>query len=308
MPRTSANAATNNAGGHSYSRALRWGGRRLLFFTVLLATACGGNVFNDPNAKKDPVEEAVAEMEMGHADAAIVILERLEASLEPGSDDFAKVRSILASAYLLKHHVDLVNLVLALSAAKEERALRPLLALFNFLPEPTDDHITGIEHAIDLLLSIDLERRNTVDDVKLAIALLSDLGLRLKALDTNHDGEISQAEAEALPRAEADAIGKRLGDVTYGVVSHYTASLPSEDSAKAIVEERLTTLASDVAAEPGSSDGERVQNYIKDKAGDAAPPEVTSSIPGAPGKESLPTGAPALPAKALKGAADPASP
>ena len=277
----------------------------LLTLLCLLAGACGnggGNVFRDPNERKDPIEQAVRDLEIGNADGAIYILEGLLPGAEAGSDKEAKIKSILSSGYMLKHQVDIVSLAVALADAKSGLLSNPLIALFHYLPEPTDDHISGIEHSITLLLSIDRSKRNTTDDVKLAVALLADLGLRLKALDLNGDGQISPAEARRLPKQAADAMAKRLADVAYAILAHYTSRLPSEGEALNVATMRVAALQSEVAKEPGESDGERIANYVQDHTAEVSsaagtpgniPPTISAIVP--PAGQIVPT-PPATPA------------
>jgi thioredoxin-like negative regulator of GroEL len=164
---------------------------------VCYAVGCGSasnNMF-EAIEEDDAAQDATNAMENNKPDKAIIILEK---ALSSDPENY-KLISLLSAAYAQKYGVDLISLALELAdsdsesksqessaATSEEQSpgnQSALTALWPILPEATEVTLAGIQHALDLLMSIPAAARTNADHFKLGILSTVNVSMQLKSLD-----------------------------------------------------------------------------------------------------------------------------
>lgn len=232
---------------------MRW--YALIMAHLVFATACGSNVFK-PIEKKDAAEDATILLEKGKADDAISIL---TSALEDDPSNY-QLTSLLSAAYAQKHGIDTISLALKMGTSSSESSgsqTNELTALFSVLPDASDENFTGLQTAIDLLLSIPEDSRTKADNFKLTMLLTSVTALRTKAFDKDGDGQVSPVEMLTLSEEDALAILSNL-DTAAAVL----AGVDTSSAGTAAAATSITALQEKIASQPGDSNAERLQAYL----------------------------------------------
>lgn len=225
--------------------------RHYILLLLIILSSCGTNV-GESTAVKDPIDEALADMDNGKWDEAISILETELTT----TTDLNLVYALLATAHAGKHGVDPINYSAKLGGTAEA-GQNNITKTFSALPDATDENIIGIETAIEYINLIPEEER-TLSNIFIAGMLYSvHVSLISKKFDEDGTGELSLEELANMTPEEAEAIIASLdaaSDVFAG------ASVEGENSQKAAG--KISAIQDEIAASPGASQTERLQNYL----------------------------------------------
>lgn len=239
-------------------RALQHALKAALLFCSL--PGCGTNIFESFESP-DPAEDATLAMERERPNDAIKILESALAK----SPDNAQFLSILSAAYaqragvealtLARHFLDANSTGTQTSSGSNGGSQNSLVSLFLFVPRATTDSVSDINYAVKLLNS-DLGRGRWLagDSFKFAIFQTAASVMSLKILDKNEDGKLSVTEIAAL--SSGTAVLSQLGS-SQTILSQNSGDLVSTKTA-----ELLARYHSNIASSEGSTDDEKLKNYL----------------------------------------------
>lgn len=241
---------------------------------------CGSNVFKSLD-EQDPDQEAIKALEDQDPDKAIRILNKAlgsdieqivnessssELSARLGTaigDDAEKSQlvSLLSAAYAQKYGLDPLSIALKMAdgggSDSSSESSNGITALFPVLPDATQENIDGIDKALGILQAISELRFTKADFYKQSILFSASMALHTKLLDADGDGKISAAEAIAMSTDDAATVLSQLA----GAASSMTgADMDSETIAA--VAGQLGDLQSQIAAQEGATDEEKLQNYL----------------------------------------------
>jgi len=191
-------------------------------------------------------------------------------------EDVPNLVSILASARAQKHGIDPFEIALkfaeAATTASEDTANadagssstasagpgNDVTRLFPILPEASAENLEGLDVAMTVLRSTGTYK-TTSDDYKEALLLTASIALVTKTLDSDGDGEISALESVSLSDAAAKAL---LNQITAAVLAAAASSDLSADSETAKSTEQIQALQSQIDAEEGATQEEKLRNFI----------------------------------------------
>jgi len=226
----------------------------IVFFAFL--NGCGsGNAFSSLETA-DAGQDAVHELENNNPDKAISIL---ESALNSDPDNWQLV-SILSAAYAQKHGISLIDLALNMATSATELVSEndQLSQIWPYLPPATDENLTGIATALDLLRSIPISSRTDADNFKLALLSTASVSLRLKSFDVDGDGQLSASELLALGLDDATAVLNGLLGATEALDSISSSLGDSSDQTT----ESITQMYTDIQNSEGDDDREKLNNYL----------------------------------------------
>jgi hypothetical protein len=246
----------------------------LACLALLVPSSCGVNVLTT-GEKKDPAEDATLALEKSEESEAIDIL---EAALADDPEN-PQLLSILALAYAQRAGVEPLAFAQRMAAnegtseeggaetgtstGQESNDSAGLIALFDIMPEATEDNLEDIDRAVEILVSeIAPADRTSGDLFKLAIYQTAALVLHLKALDTDGDGTLSIEEITDLSNASALAIVQQLAMASASLATDTEAAATTQAAAAA-----LEGFQADIDAMPGETDDERLRYYLAVKSG-----------------------------------------
>lgn len=262
----------------------------IILLVSFLISSCGTSFFSSLD-KSDAATDATIELENDNPDKAIdIILNELgsgyEAIYDGINDDSALLTvqtelatklteiiaagdvsrpallvSILASAKAQKHGIDPFTLGLkfadSASSSSSSSSTNNLTLLFPVLPEPTATNLRGLDVAMTVLQSL-ASLKSSVDQYKEALFLTASMALVTKSLDTDGDGQISALEAISLSDAAAQSI---LSQISSAVLAS-AASEGADAENVAASAEQIQALQSAISGEDGSTDEEKLRNYM----------------------------------------------
>lgn len=232
-----------------------------LLSVLLLQQGCGTNMLQR-SEKSDPAEDATLALEKGDEDKAIEILEDALAD-DPKNPQFL---SILALAHAQRAGIEPLAFAQRISAASTSsqassgttpQAGGNYSIMFQALPEPSSDNLTDIDESVRLLTSIASDQHLPGDDFKLALYQTASMFLRIKVLDTNHDGTLSLDEVLNLSDAAASGLLSQLLSAQ-SILASGDANDPSIKKAAAALDKYKAQI--DAAA--GSTNEEKLKNYL----------------------------------------------
>lgn len=240
---------------------------QLMISAMLFFSACGPNAFKSLEAT-DPAEDATVALEEGNPQRAIDILtDALEN--DPGNEQYI---SILALAYAQRAGVDPLTLAQNMatssksssegssegtSAGSSSSKTNDVTALFGIMPEATEGSIADVDMAVELLLSIPSDNRQSYDTLKLAMFEIAAMTLRAKILDTDGDGILSTAELLAMSPDSALAILNQLAGAAGAFASGDEMSTTDEAAS-----EQVSKIQAAIQSEPGATDEEKLKSYL----------------------------------------------
>ncbi len=228
---------------------------KIFFIAIFLsATSCGKNPLSSAE-KKEPAQDATLQLEKKNPQKAIDIL---EAALVDDPSNITYL-SVLSMAYAQRAGVD--PLTLAQKAATQPAAdsSNPagMVGFFPVLPVASTQNISDVDYAISLIQKIPAGSRITADTFKIGIFLTASMALKAKALDTDGDGQLSQAELMALTPAQAIAI---LGNLATAVTAFAAAN--GYDTTSVQAGAKIQQLQAAINAAPGATPQEKLQYYL----------------------------------------------
>jgi hypothetical protein len=227
------------------------------------SVACGDNVFKSTE-KADPAEDATVALEDDDPTKAIQILEDALADDE-GNPQYL---SILALAYAQRAGIEPLDFATRIannagtsgdegSETSEDQA-GDMTAMFSLMPEASAPNLTDIDRAVEILANeIPVDQRLPGDDFKLAIYQTAAVVMHMKALDTNGDGTVSLEESIQL---SDDSAAGLLAQIS--AAEALLASSDPNDKSKQKAAQALARYTSQINAAPGSTDEERLRNYM----------------------------------------------
>jgi hypothetical protein len=233
-------------------------------------TSCGKNFFASYD-KSDPDEEAMKALEEGQPNKAISILNNAYA----GDRDNPRYLSLKGAALMQKYGLDIIDLALKLAASGSNGSSNlaessgsnqdTFTTLFTVLPEASDENIDGIAEAITCLQGIPQDIRPTSDIFKLTLAETAWFAMKLKAMDTDGDGQLSATEI-------ADSLMNNPDNATEILTMLATAALDAAGMSGAggtgaSVAEKLTNIQSGITGADGANDGEKLASYLAPSGG-----------------------------------------
>lgn len=232
---------------------------RTISFTIL-AWMCLSPLSCGPNPlasleRDDPAEDATIALEDGNPDKAINILTK---ALENDSDNWVYV-SILGLAYAERAGINALTLAQAMASNSENgvSATNEVTALFNILPDATDQNISDVDQAVALMITIPAASRTTADILKIAMFQTASLTLRTKKYDLNGDGVVSTSELLAMSSADAVTILTQLASAASAFASGSSTS--STDQAAA---SQIQAIQSAINSCSGADSEEKLKNYL----------------------------------------------
>lgn len=230
----------------------------LVFALSLVVNACGSNLYRttDPG---DPAEDATIALEQDKPSSAIQILESALAD----DPENAKYLSILAAAYAQRAGIDPIifaRKMADLDTSTSSSAGR--LAAFAILPNPTEDVLRDIDKAISIMSELGLDRFLPGDSLKLGLYQSASFLLHTKALDKNGDGTISPGEAMEMSTGSATTILSQLSRAS-STLGNQGESNPAATQAAAALEK----FKSEIDAQPGDSQDEKLRNFLASSNG-----------------------------------------
>ena len=223
---------------------------------------CGKNpnLFQDSSRKKDKLEEATSQIAAGQDTDAIELLSGLTGD---EAYDQKAVRSLMATAYLDRAKIDIMTIGVKIAEVSALKDPRPFFLIFNVLPDPTPARLGDIREAIALLATNEAAGRTQIDDLKLAVAILSYLGLELKALDVHRTYRVSKAELMAMSRTEAQSVADTIVGVATTLANNKIKDIETKNAALiASVTAKVTEVKSGMDNSTGGTDGERLKSYL----------------------------------------------
>ena len=222
---------------------------------VLLSISCGKNALRTSETA-DPAEDATLKLEDQDPEAAIEILE--EALLDEPKN--AMYTSILATAYAQKAGVEPLQFAQKFveneANAANDSDDNEFTLMFAITPDPTATVLSDINYSVTLLNSIAEANRLPGDEFKLAIFQTAAVVLQTKAFDADLDGDITAEEIANLSASDASTILAALGNAStlLGGTSGDDTSSEAEGS--------IDNVISAINDSPGSTDQEKLQNYL----------------------------------------------
>lgn len=216
-----------------------------------LLLGCGTNIASSL-VDADPIDAALVYLEQDDPDSAIAILEDVVES-EPTNYE---AKSILALAIGQKYGLEPLEFALNLATQSSEQAGSGLTSMMGALPAATDANIAGIQQAVTYMESIPEASRNKADTFKLSMFQSALLTLMMKKLDDDLSGEFDASELANLSDEDAAAIMLLLANA----VTSSNAGADGESSAGAA--SQLAAIQSAIDGESGSSDSEKLKNYL----------------------------------------------
>ena len=231
----------------------------LMTFLAMGLVACGSNALKSLD-EPEPDEEATLNMEDGKPDSAIKVL---ESALASDSANYQYI-SLLSAAYAQKFGVDTLTFAekLGTNATSSSGATSGnasvITAMYPILPAATDANIAGISYASALLVSIPASNRTSADNFKLALLSTAETSIRTKKLDRNGDGILSIDEIGTLDTSNAAGILSAITNAASAVVLAQAAGFSAEEATAAV-----TQIQSILATQPGATDEEKLQNYLR---------------------------------------------
>jgi hypothetical protein len=165
----------------------------------------------------------------------------------------------------LKYTIDPFTLALKMatkdsSSESSSGSSSALTALFPFLPESTSESKRGLDTAIILLDTINAHLKQS-DKFKQALFLTASISLKLKGINASGTGTISPAEAANLSEEDALAILNNL-DSASSVLGETGGSDGSRSQAS---NEKIQSIKSAIAEQPGATQSEQLKSYIASK-------------------------------------------
>lgn len=213
--------------------------------------ACGsGNVFSKA-VKRSESDKARAALESGDVDAAI---DTLNAYLRDHPDDHA-ARSMLANAYLKKSGVDLLKIGGSLSNGGNNNQ-SDWSTVSSALPAGTEENVANVKAAVDALSSIPANQRTDEQNYQLAVAQTTLAVTVAKKVAGDSTGQLSDEKIDQMSDSDALTIYNALKGS-----KDASSSLSNPDSGLS----KVGTISEAVESQPGTSEAERLRNYLKSK-------------------------------------------
>lgn len=234
----------------------------LIALTSSMLTYCGSNVFKS-GEKKDPAEDATLALEDKNPSSAIKIL---EAALKK-DDGNPQYLSILSTAYAQRAGVEPLTMVRNMSGNNSSSLTdsttssnSSLVGMFGIVPAATTDSVSDISRAVSILtVELPQSQWQPGDQFKLAIYQVAASVMRLKILDTDGDGKLSVAEIAVL--TSGGSLISQLA-ASQSILAQNTSDQTSVSAAQALAKHQA-----DIAASPGSTDDEKLKNYLAKSSG-----------------------------------------
>lgn len=223
---------------------------RFFLCLFILVLSCGTNTFEQLETSKDPAEEATRALEEGKPSKARSIMEK---ELESDTTNYQYI-SILASAKAQEAGIDTMEFALSLA---ESGGGDSITGLFGVVPTPTESSLTSLDEAVNHLNSIPSASQTQEDQFKAAIFSTCLMTMRVKILDTDGDGSLS--DAELISNLTVDNAASILSSLTSAetAIAGYGAS----DGTTSAVN-NISTISSSINSQSGSTDAEKLQNYL----------------------------------------------
>lgn len=221
----------------------------------LVFGGCDTNVFVGAE-DSDPAQLATRRMEKNDPDGAIGILESALES-DPGNQ---QLTGLLGAAYAQKAGVDMLSFLEAMLTddSSESSDGDSTTALLRVLPDPTADVLDNLDHAVDLLASIDASLRTAAETFQLSLYMTSGVYLRIKAFDDDGDFKISPEEIANLTLDEAiDLIGSIAN-----AASIVAAASSGDGADNSKMSDQLDSVQTAIDTAEGGDERERLQNYL----------------------------------------------
>lgn len=217
--------------------------------------ACGANdnIFSEASeGDKSAKDKAQSAFTQGDYDQAISELEKYLAE----NPNDATARTMLASASLKKAGIDELQFAQRLTEAGEDTTA--FSSATAMMPEPTEANIASLAKAKAALEAIPEENRTEEQNYQLAVASFS-LGMTVVKKFTDSSGTVDEAKVETVTEADAELVTSALATTSDALAG--VSSLGGQDSGNAA--SKLSELSSDLAAQPGSTDRERLQAFLQ---------------------------------------------
>ena len=227
------------------------------FFTIT-QLGCGSSIFESAE-KEDVAADAAVLLEEGKGQEAADLL---QAEIENDPTNYTLV-SLLASAQAMIIGVDEIRVALKLanpdsseSTTGTSSSSNEVSLLFDAVPAGTSENIQGLDTALTTLQSIPAESRTSGDQFKLTLYFTARLSLVTKSFDTDGDGQVSPIEMLDLDATDATSILATLDNAEAAIAS------AGDDEGSAAAAAAIAGIKSDIANQEGSTDEERLQNYL----------------------------------------------
>ncbi|SMF21853.1 hypothetical protein [Pseudobacteriovorax antillogorgiicola] len=217
----------------------------------VFAVSCGTNTFEQIESSKDTAEEASRALDDQNYSKAISIL---ETALQDEPNNY-QYTSLLASAKAQQAGVDTMDFALSMASSG---GIASIVGLFDVVPDASNENIVLMQEAVALMDSIPLAEQIAADQFKASMFYTSLMTMQTKALDTDGDGVLSSDELAAnLSESNAsDIINSIVG------AENALASYTAEDGT-ATAASNVSQIKSDIDNQEGSSDAERLRNYLE---------------------------------------------
>lgn len=282
-----------------------------------LAFSCGKNSFREYETQ-NPSEQAVKALEERNPSKAITILLAelgpdfknaysnmlgqsnseiiaalnviIEDKMNLGFSLTPQLVSILASAHAQKYGVDPFDLALALaSSSSDENEANSnssgdenaMTKLFPVLPEATEENQAGLNQSLSILNSIGSSRFSNADFFKQALLLTANAAMVTKSLDKNGDGKIDINDAASLTIENAEALLDFLEQAAVAALGSAQAedsTIEGIESNAAKSAQSIDKIKEEICATEGSSDTEKIQNYLSNQKPENLPEEIPDNL------------------------------
>lgn len=227
-----------------------------LFVTILaFTTSCGDESIFSDYEDDNPKEDAAIALENDNPDKAIKILND---ALVDEPNNYAYI-SLLSAATAQKYGVDAITIALELADTENASSSNNITALFSVLPDPTTTNIAGITSAINYLNQIPASSRTASDNFKMTLLQTSLAALRIKAFDTNNDGNVTAEEALQIDSLDTTTILTAISDAQNSLSQD---NITTGDGSS-LSTESITNIKAAIDAQEGADETEKLRNYLE---------------------------------------------
>ena len=229
---------------------------RFLMVLVVLQLSCSTTPINTNEDNEE--DQARQALELGDYDAAI---EKIGALIAKYPLEY-KYYPLIATAYASRSGVDLVAIVKTELFSSGGDGAVDITAIDKYIPTtPNDTNISDIDTAVDWIKQMPLDHRSDTSDyeygpsasLQLSLYATTAFNMKTNQLKSTTTGDVDPEKLEDLSDAEVDSLIDSLQDaVDNGENSAVSAEVAAQ-AAEALDE---------IAAQPGATQKEKIQNYI----------------------------------------------
>lgn len=220
-------------------------------------SACGTSNTYAPLQSYDPADEAARLLEKGKAGDAITLLED---ALKDDPENKTWI-SMLALAYAQRAGVAPLDFVESMGDSASQSGntgTNDITALFGVTPAATSQNIADVDYAIVLMGQIPASEFNDAEKLKLSIFQTASTVLKIKALDTNGDGQVSAIELLNLGASTAESILTGL----VNAASLLAGGGSNASSGGAVAASQIENIVSGINGQTGSTAQDKLTSYL----------------------------------------------